>query len=160
MKSLNRNYHGIYLIVLLILCSFNNLLAQTNKSLVSYSIEVPKQVIIGEQFTITVVFNIQPNWYVYAPVDFNIAQGKIPTKVTFRVPAKLKSIGSLELPDQKGGGIYKGNGIRMSQKFEVEKSMEAGKYIIKTNIIYQTCNDDICYPPIRESVDIEINVTK
>lgn len=158
MKCLYRKYQWIILVSFLMLCSCNNLKAQVNKGPVRYSLEVPQQVKRGEQFIITAVFSVQPNWYIYAPIEFNTAQGKIVTKVSFRVPEKLKTIGPLELP--KGAfGVFKGNNIRMSQKFEVEKNIVAGKYLIKANIIYQTCNDEICFPPIRETVDLEIQIT-
>ena len=126
---------------------------------VSFTIEAPEAVQVGDQFTISAVFNIETGWYVYAPIDINISQGKIPTKVSFKVPDGLKIIGELELPDQNGYfDTYSGNHVRMSQSFQVEKGMLPGKQTIIANIIYQTCNDDICYPPVRKNIEIVITV--
>ena len=57
---------------------------------VSYTMEVPKVIKIGNQFTISAVFNIEPGWYVYAPIRMNTTRGKIATKVTFKVPEGIK----------------------------------------------------------------------
>ena len=126
---------------------------------VSYTIEAPESVKAGDYFTIITVFNIEPGWYIYAPIDMNTTRGKIVTKVSFKVTDGFKKTGVLELPDQsRFFDTYSGNNVRMSQKFQVEKSMLPNKQTIKANIIYQTCNDDICYPPVRKKIDIVITV--
>ncbi|MDO5971216.1 protein-disulfide reductase DsbD family protein [Flavivirga aquimarina] len=126
---------------------------------VNYTVEAPETVKAGDEFVISTVFNIAPNWYVYAPIAMNTAQGKIPTKVSFKVPAGIKKMGTLQLPDQNVFfDTYRGQNIRMSQKFQVVKDLEAGKQTIVANIIYQTCNDETCYPPVRKKIDIAITV--
>ena len=126
---------------------------------VSYIIEAPEIVKVGDTFTISVVFNIQPNWYVYAPIDINTARGKIPTRVVFKTSESFKKIGLLKLPDSnRFFDKYRGKDVRMSQEFQVEKNTLPDKYSIKGNLVYQTCNDDICYPPVRKTIDIEIIV--
>ncbi|AOW18155.1 hypothetical protein LPB03_12130 [Polaribacter vadi] len=126
---------------------------------VSYTIEAPEKVRLGERFVITVAFSIEPSWYLYAPIAINTDQGRIPTKVTFKIPNGLKIIGELELPDQnRFYDTYSGDDVRMSQEFQVEKNISSGKQTIKANIIYQTCNDEICYPPVRKTIDIIITV--
>ncbi|MBN4082924.1 hypothetical protein JYT50_00905 [bacterium AH-315-A23] len=127
-------------------------------ALVSYIYNAPEKINAGEQFEISVVFDIQPGWYVYAPVVYNANQGKIVTKVTFKLPNGIKFLGSLELPEG-GYGTYSGTGVTMTQKFQVVKEVTKGKHIIVANIVYQTCNDYICYPPVREKEDIVITVT-
>ncbi|WP_303318439.1 protein-disulfide reductase DsbD domain-containing protein [Flavivirga abyssicola] len=132
---------------------------EASKDPVSYTIEAPEMVQVGDVFTINTVFNIQPSWYVYAPVALNTSKGKIPTKVTFKVPEGVKKINGLELPDKnRFFDTYSGKDVRMCQNFEVEKGAVSGKHTIKANIIYQTCNGDICYPPVREKVDVVIKV--
>ena len=148
----------VFLLMLIMTGSLT--LAQTKLGKpVSYIIEAPETVSVGERFTITAVFNIEPGWYVYAPIIMNTAQGKIPTKVSFKVPEDFKKIDELELPNQrKSLDIYRGNNIRMSQKFEVDKNALLGRQTIKANVVYQTCNNDICYPPIRKKMDIVITI--
>lgn len=126
---------------------------------VSYTIDSPETVKAGEAFSITTTFSTQPGWYIYAPIDMNTAQGKIATKVSFEVLAGLKEIGGLELPNNPGFlDTYWGNDIRMSQKFQIDDNVKPGKQTIRANIIYQTCNDIICYPPVRKNTDIVITV--
>ena len=126
---------------------------------VSYTIKYPETAKAGEKFTITTVFNIESGWYVYAPIDMNTAMGKIPTKVSFKTLDGFKKLGGLELPDEdRFFDTYRGNDVRMSQKFQVEKNMLPGKYTLKANVLYQTCNEDICYPPVTKKIDIVITV--
>ncbi|AXP80861.1 Disulfide bond corrector protein DsbC [Mariniflexile rhizosphaerae] len=126
---------------------------------VSYTIDSPETVKAGEAFSITTTFSTQPGWYIYAPIDMNTAQGKIATNVSFEVPAGLKEIGGLELPNKPGFlDTYWGNDIRMSQKFQTCENVKPGKQTIKVNIIYQTCNDYICYPPVRKKIDVVVTV--
>ena len=134
--------------------------AQENTmGLVKYQIEAPKEVQTGKEFTISAVFNVQPGWFVYAPLDTNIAQGKIPTTITFKKHEQIRKVGNLILPDiTKGYHTYSGTDIRMSQKFRVPKELESGKQTIEATIVYQTCNEKICFPPVRENIDIVITV--
>jgi thiol:disulfide interchange protein len=126
---------------------------------VSFQIEVPKTVEKGKNFTVSVVFNIQSGLYVYAPLDINRFQGKIPTKVTFELHDTLKKVGNLELPDlSKGYLTYEGKGVRMTQKFKVPNEMESGKQTIKATIVYQACNEMFCYPPVENKIIIEVEV--
>ncbi|MBN4082919.1 hypothetical protein JYT50_00880 [bacterium AH-315-A23] len=126
-------------------------------ALVTYTYNAPETVRVSEPFEISVVFDIQPGWYVYAPVVYNINQGKIATKVTFKLPYGIKFLGSLESPEE-GFGTYSGTGLTMTQKFQVGKEILKGKIVIVANIVYQTCNEYICYPPVREKINIIIDV--
>ncbi|GAA3619544.1 protein-disulfide reductase DsbD domain-containing protein [Flavivirga jejuensis] len=132
---------------------------ETSADPVSYTMESPEIVEVGKPFSITTVFNIKPEWYVYAPIDMNISQGKIPTKVTFKVPEGIKKIEELKLPDPNSFfDMYHGNGIRMSQRFLVEKNRSQDLRVIKANIVYQACNDYICYPPVSKEVNVVITI--
>lgn len=149
--------------LLLSLIGSQQMMQSTNQNnpIVSYTIEVPETVQAGEQFTISVVFNIQRGWYVYAPIAMNIDQGKIPTKVTFKLPEGFKKNGNLVLPDSnRFFDTYRGNDVIISQLFQVDKKIQPGKQIVKAIIVYQTCNDDICFPPVSKEIDVVIIVNK
>ncbi|MGJ8734857.1 MAG: protein-disulfide reductase DsbD domain-containing protein [Cellulophaga sp.] len=136
-------------------------IAQVNVSgdPISYTVKAPENAKTGEEFTISTVFNIEPGWYIYAPIDMNIARGKIVSKVTFKVPEGIKKIGGLELPDKMVFfDTYKGNNVVMSQKFLVDENILSGKQIIQANVVYQSCNDDICYPPVRKKIDVALTI--
>ncbi|WP_299669709.1 protein-disulfide reductase DsbD domain-containing protein [uncultured Polaribacter sp.] len=143
--------------VLGVLLSMVTSISAQSSDIVSYTVEAPKTVCIDKEFTVTTVFNIQPGWYVYAPIPINAAQGKIGTKVSFKVPVGIKKIGGLELPDKdRFFDTYSGKDVQMPQKFKVAKNTATGSYTITGHILYQTCNDIICYPPVREKVAIPI----
>jgi hypothetical protein len=151
---------GIYYIVIAyaILLFGLNAQAQGHKpdELVSYSFKAPTTVTKGEVFEINTIFNIQPGWYVYAPLSFNINQGKIVTKVTFRLPDGVEFVGSMVLPE--GQTTYTGNNVTLTQKFKIIKAFPDGKVVIPANVVYQTCNEYICYPPVKESKLITIKI--
>lgn len=125
--------------------------------LVTYSFKTPNTVTKGEIFEINTIFNIQQGWYVYAPLSFNTNQGKIVTKVTFRLPDGVEFVGSMALPE--GQTTYTGNDVTMTQKFKIIKTFPDGKVVIPVNVVYQTCNEFICYPPVKEKklITIQIN---
>ncbi|MDD7885411.1 protein-disulfide reductase DsbD domain-containing protein [Flavivirga sp. 57AJ16] len=150
----------IFTVCLLLNIMSLKVVAQTGSSdPVSYTIEAPETVKAGDKFTISVVFNIKPGWFLYAPIEKNTVLGKIPTEVTFKVPEDIKKLGEMELLDETlFFDTYRGDGISMFQKFQVDKSVFSGKYIIKANVVYQTCNEDICYPPVRKKIDLVIVV--
>lgn len=125
--------------------------------LVSYSFKAPTTVTLGGTFEINAIFNIQPGWYVYAPLSFNINQGKIVTKVTFRLPDGVEFVGSMALPE--GQTTYKGNKVTMTQKFKISKAFPDGQVVIQANVVYQTCNEYICYPPVKEKKLITIQIS-
>lgn len=147
--------------VLVSVTSFQGTTQQETKDPVSYVIKAPDTIKPGDHFTISVVFDIAPNWYVYAPIDINTTLGKIPTKISFKASEGFKKMGGLELPDDSSFfDTYSGKGISMSQTFQVEKSIQPGKQTIKAHIVYQTCNGVICYPPVNENIDIVLTVNK
>ncbi len=129
----------------------------TPDELVSYGFKVPNAVRIGAVFEIKAIFNIQPGWYVYAPLTFNTNQGKIVTEVTFRLPDGVEFVGSMALPEG-GGATYTGKDVTMTQRLKITKAFLDGQVVIPANVVYQTCNDYICYPPVREKTNIEISI--
>ena len=134
--------------------------AQTvSNSPVSYSVRAPEEIKVGDMFTVDIIFSIRQGWYVYAPIEMNSTLGKIPTEATFKTPECIVLVGALILPDENEFfDRYWGNDIKMSQKFRVEKCLASSKQTIMANIVYQTCNDDICYPPVRNEINIVITV--
>lgn len=132
--------------------------AQNQKpdELVSYGFKAPDAVRIGAIFEVKTIFNIQPGWYVYAPLAFNTNQGKIVTKVTFRLPDGVEFMGSMALP-KGGGATYRGKDVTMTQRLKITKAFPDGQVVIPANVVYQTCNDYTCYPPVREKTNIEIS---
>ncbi len=128
---------------------------EESKEPVSYSIQAPDKICAGEHFKITTIFDIREGWHVYALIDGNIGMGKSVTRVSFKLPEGIKTVGPLQLPK---GAIYTGKGIQMTQKFQLAKEVPKGKLNIIVKIVYQCCNEEMCYPPVRKKVNITIEV--
>jgi hypothetical protein len=133
----------------------------TDNEIVQYTIQKPDVIEVSKEFQINVVFSVQQDWYLYAPTGNNAAQGMIETKVIFAPPVGITRIGKIKLPDpvfKNGHEVYKGENIVMSQVFQTAPDLKPGKYEIKGKITYQTCNNDICLPPVTEDISEIINM--
>jgi DsbC/DsbD-like thiol-disulfide interchange protein len=140
-----------------------NLYAQTREreQIVRYTVNNPLPVKRGETFKIDIVFRIVPGWYIYAPTGVNAAQGMIETNVIYRLPEGLSRAGRPELPTpmfKNGHEVYEGDGVVMTQTFKASADLKPGTYTIKGKITWQTCNNNICLPPVSEEIVSEIQV--
>jgi len=141
-----------------------NLQAQKSKEreqIVKYTITNTQQVKRGEVFTVDVVFQIVPGWYIYAPTGVNAAQGMIETNVIYRLPEGFTRAGRPELPEamfKNGHEIYEGDGVIMRQRFKTTDGLRPGKYAIHGKVTWQTCNNNICLPPVSEEIISEVTV--
>jgi hypothetical protein len=129
---------------------------------VSYTIPERLEVKAGDSFTITAVFTVQPDWYIYAPTGGNAAQGMIETNIIFMLPPGITRVGRLQLPEshyKSGHEVYEGDSIVMGQQLLVGKDVKPGSYSLKSKVTYQTCNPSICLPPVTDEVTITIVVS-
>jgi thiol-disulfide isomerase/thioredoxin len=105
---------------------------------------------------------VNPGWYVYAPDGTNASLGKIETKVTYTPQEPVVKDGNPILPEaslKEGHQIFAGNGIVMEQRFVTPLSIKEGEYTIGYKILYQTCNGEICMPPVTETQVVKIWVS-
>lgn len=163
MNVLKRTIKIVLLIAFLTtVFSYPSIAREDDDNPVKYSYKFSDSIQSGKQFEIKVIIDIKEGWYIYAPTDINSAQGKVGTKVTFRLPAGIKTIGKIKLPGDNNEmlGIYSGNNVIMSQKFEITKTMKTGEYSIIANLTYQSCNDNICLPPVQKEIIIPIKIEK
>lgn len=122
---------------------------------VKYKLTAPASVSAGTEFDVTVTFDIDSNWHIYAPTGNNAAQGMIETKVKYDLPEGIKAVGSLYFPE---GEVLYGKGVEMVQTLQATKGLKAGKYTIKTKIGYQACNPQLCLPPVVEKITAIVEV--
>lgn len=128
--------------------------------IVKYKVSPPSEVRVGSKFQIDVIFTVKPDWYIYAPNGLNAELGKIETKVVF-ISNGLPKTGVVKIPTpsiKDGHKVYEGDSIVMSQTFSA--TFKPGRYEIKGKITYQTCNSDICLPPVTEDIVAIVNVKK
>lgn len=131
------------------------------ETIVQYTLQKPDEVQRGKDFQVGVLFSVQPEWYIYAPTGINAAQGMIETQVVLMLPPGLSRIGKMRLPEtsfKNGHEIYEGKDIVMSQSIRAAQDMAPGTYEIKGRVTWQTCNSNICLPPVSKEITIMINV--
>lgn len=116
----------------------------------------------GDRFSISATFKTNAPWYIYAPTGNNAIQGMIETNIIFQLPSGITRKCKMQLPEMhfKGGyEIYEGADIKFSQQFAVNKDLPPGEYNIHAKITCQSCNENICLPPISEEKDITVIVS-
>jgi hypothetical protein len=152
------------LFYLLFVSLLNSVCAQQStggNEIVQYSIEGHSQIKRGEDFPIVIFFFVRPEWYIYAPTGNNAAQGMIETNIVFSLPNGISRSTKMKIPKpqyKNGHEVYAGDSITMSQIFKISKDMKPGEYSIKGKITTQSCNNDICLPPVTNEEIIKITV--
>lgn len=151
--------HYVMLYGCLMLGTNSNLQAQAkNVDPVTYKINSPASVQVGDTFKLSIVFTIQPGWHIYAPIALNEQQGNVVSKVSFKLPEGIEFADALELPENGGGiDIYTGT-VSMWQKLKVVKTIPGDSIPVLVKVTYQACNDMICHAPVEEEKKVEINI--
>ena len=139
---------------------------------VQYEIKVPQRIGTRNSFMAEVIITFDEKWHGYVNNVANKKGGFIPTTVTFEGTKWIKPVGELKVPTESYEGlakVYKGSVI-FKQEFKLDLSgltrdpeaYEAMKkdLNIKTNITYQTCDENICLPPkkIEETFEMTMSI--
>lgn len=144
---------------LLLFLSFGGLaLAQQP---VAIEIIAPDSVNAGETFIIKVNFSTISDWYIYAPTGRNEIHGMIETRVKYALKEGVALAGTQSIPVPKPKGmyeIYEGAEIPYVQKFQVSENITPGELEIPVEITFQTCNKQMCLPPVTEIVKAKVIV--
>ena len=120
---------------------------------VTLAITAPDEVTEGETADLAVTFTMRPGWYIYAPTARNEAQRAIPASVDFELPAGVTAVGDSHLPPYRYKGlydIYEGADQRWTQPVAADAP---GTYEVVASVTYQTCKDDLCLPPVTETLE-------
>jgi DsbC/DsbD-like thiol-disulfide interchange protein len=165
MKDDKRNINSIRTMfsfyMVLFSCSGLTQVSSGGDEVVAYTIQKSHVIQQGKEFQISVLFSIQREWYIYAPTGNNSAQGMIETNVILTLPKGITRAGKIKLPEPRfknGYEVYEGKGITMSQVLQVSPDLKQGQYEIKGRVMWQTCNSEICLPPVTEEIVAVVNV--
>ena len=117
-----------------------------------------------------VVLKFKEGWYGYANTPANIAGGWVPTKVDVHFPDELMKMGTPLIPEahpkSDGAMVYNGDSVSFRQQFAATRKKKdgtlvpPGEYTIEVTIQYQTCNEEMCLPPVTKKVEIKVNYDK
>lgn len=137
---------------------------------VQYYITGPQEVKISEEFKLTIDFELQEEWYLYADHEDNLKEGYIPTTVVVKSASKWLTISSgISAPEEKSKAnaiVYSGNNIRFVQKLKlkppvVKDTISTDEKLpksvdIKVMITFQTCNNKLCLPPVDVVEEVSV----
>ncbi len=162
---LNLKNHNRIIFLVAFLAGFlpNGLRAQfENPATISAWVEGPARA--GEVVNVFVKAEMEPEWKIYAV--HNVAKGPIPTKITI----------TGDIVGQQGRVVEPEPIVEFDEGFNTETShhqgtttfiapvklktdVSPGSYELNVTVLYQVCNDFICYPPneieIRTPIVIE-----
>jgi tetratricopeptide (TPR) repeat protein len=107
----------------------------------------------GETFTAQLTAQIVAGWHIYAPNQ--APGGPRPTRITLPAEQSFKLAGAVESPpsqkafDENFGietNFYK-NSVTFTLPVQVAGDSLPGRYQLRVNAYFQTCNDHLCLPP-------------
>lgn len=108
-------------------------------------------------YEITLIADIQEGWYVYSQEISG--RGPIPTKINFEQNPNLQLQGKpMEIGDKKE--IFDQNfNINVTKlsgttQFIQKAIVKGGLPLIKGQLLYMTCNGQVCLPPKRINFDV------
>lgn len=128
---------------------------------VSVSASVKENVRAGEVIEVQVIFSIENGWHIYGMEE--IENGPIPTSIKIVGEAVAKQ-GIIVEPEPI---VSYDEGFEMDiphhsgrTKFiipiKLKESIESGSISLNAKTTYQSCNNTICYPPMDQSVEIDL----
>lgn len=134
---------------------------------VDFTVKATSRLRTGSEGTVEVNFDFGEGWYGYAETPANIAGGWIPTKVEIIFPEGFEAVGKLQAPvshPKAGAEVYDGKNVKFVQVFRVKpnsgnaKILSPGEYLVKVAISYQTCNEELCLPPVTKEENIKVTI--
>lgn len=116
---------------------------------------------------IDVIFAFQNGWHGYTDDKANTGMGLTPTTVSFEFPDEISPMSDVLKPEPKVKGaysVYSGDEVKFSQSIrfvgKVSENPERNEYVVKVRVKYQTCNEEMCLPPVKETIELKIKVSE
>ena len=101
---------------------------------------------------IRVKFKMDSGWYLYADTKHNRESGYVPTTIEFVSCEGAKESGKVSTPEMfnpEGVAKYQGKELLFEQVFRIgRKYFEEKNKRVDVKVTYQTCNKDMCLPPV------------
>ncbi len=130
---------------------------------VTLSAEAESSARAGEVVNILVTASMDAEWKVYALRDQG--EGPIATRVVVSGDA-IESAGMVLEPETEpkyddgfltNTRTHQG-GVTFTAPIRIKDDLSPGTYDLKLGVLYQVCNESLCYPPKEEFLDISIIV--
>ncbi|MBL1411456.1 redoxin domain-containing protein [Sphingobacterium faecale] len=149
-------------ILLILFISLYQLTIGQEAKIVNHTVSSPDQVNAGDTIAVTLTLEIQPGWYIYSSEDINSRQGMHTLQWQFQQLASgIKAVGDPAYPEPLPNGqysVYMGKGNIITQRFIVDENIAKDKLTLRGKLIYQACDDEMCYPPMTENWERIIDI--
>ncbi len=110
----------------------------------------PDTIGVGEQADLIIDFDMDSEWYIYAPTGRNAKEDMVETNVSLSFPEGIEKQGGFKLPAYQYKGlfdVYFGKDVQWKQAFQVNSDTSPGAYELCGDVTVQTCKDDLCLAP-------------
>ncbi|MGN6418738.1 MAG: protein-disulfide reductase DsbD domain-containing protein [Pseudobacter sp.] len=145
-----------WILFALLYCAVATVMAQ---DAISYKAVVERK---GDTILVKLLFDIAPGMHVYAPSLLNETQGYSGMKLIIdSLPAGLKDLKEpnwSESSMEGGGEVYRGDGHAVV--FRLLGKPKQGPARIKGILVYQACNEEMCFPPDEKMFSVELKKGK
>ena len=118
----------------------------------------------GRSVSAALVIEIPRGYHVNAHEP--VSRFALPTKIEVEAPSGMR-IGAISYPraivrrftfSEDRLGVYENRAvIRFS--IDIPLNQQTGKSEIKVHLSYQSCSDEVCFPPVKREISVSLNVS-
>lgn len=117
----------------------------------------------GRSVRASLVLDIPPGYHINAHEP--VSPFALPTKIEVEAPSGIK-IGSIFYPratvrrftfSEDRLGVYENRAV-IRFNIVIPSNLRTGKSEIKARLSYQSCSDEVCFPPQKSEISVSLNV--
>jgi DsbC/DsbD-like thiol-disulfide interchange protein len=145
--------------------SFNTVHAQTTPPKITTKLSLTSaNVRRGGSVRASLLLDIPPGYHVNAHEP--VSRFALPTKIEVEVPNGM-SIGPISYPkaiirmftfSEDRLGVYENRTV-IRFNILVPLNQQTGRSEIKVRLSYQSCSDEVCFPPLKREISVSLNVS-
>ena len=118
----------------------------------------------GRSVRASLVLDIPPGYHVNAHDP--VSRFALPTKIEVEAPSGIRigpifyprgSVRRFTFSDDRLGVYENRTVIRFN--IMIPPNQETGKSEIKARLSYQSCSDEVCFPPVKREISVSLNVS-
>ncbi len=149
--------------ILFFLVLINISAAQFGANPAEPSAQVLESARAGEVINIDVTVTMADKWHIYGV--HGVSGGPIATRITVEGDA-VKKLGSVQEPEpqvkfDEGFQVeirYHAGTTKFNAAVLLESDLSPGKYELQVSVLYQTCDEHVCYPPVEKSLPVIVDI--
>jgi DsbC/DsbD-like thiol-disulfide interchange protein len=123
-----------------------------------------RQVQRGRSVRATLVIDVPRGYHVNAHEP--VSRFALPTKIEVEAPSGMR-IGPISYPraivrrftfSEDRLGVYENRAV-IRFNIMIPPNQQTGKSEIKARLSYQSCSDEVCFPPVKREISVSLNVS-